>query len=443
MFLFKLLKEAHVKSLILGFMILLGHDSVLAYDFVVDRLYYNILSPTDLTCEVTYKDINDYNTYSGKITIPSEVTYKGKTLTVVSIGEAAFFHNENLLSVTIPESIKSIGSSAFQTCSGLTALSIPPSVNTIGYSAFAYCKNLEIIVFEDGENPLSLYPTSFASEKRSPFTVTGGNSKINYMYIGRNLYNLHTSTFDVLTELRTLEIGKYVKGIGGNQNNKVSFKNSTKLSKIYTFCANPPVLNNYIIGENFFSNRIYADAKVKVPKGTLDRYQNDKEWGKFWDIEEGDWESPIILTLTLSDSELTLDIGDKIKIDALIEPVALNKNVSWSSSNPIVATVDDKGNVEALCEGNTIITCVTTDGSNLSATCSIIVDEESRIDTILADISSVICIYDLCGTLVFKGSLNDLNLPKGIYIIRDGNKYKKILVSGKRVEPVILNDSKH
>lgn len=280
MFLFKLLKGAHVKSLIFGFLILLGHNSALAYDFVVDGIYYNILSPTDLTCEVTYKDINDYNTYRGKITIPSEVTYKGKTLTVASIGDAAFFHNENLLSVTIPESIKSIGSSAFQTCNGLTALSIPSSVNTISNAAFAYCKNLKIIVFEDGENPLSLYPLNFGSEKRSPFTVTG-NSNINYMYIGRNLYNLDTSTFDVLTELKTLEIGKYVKGIGGNQMNKVSFNNSTKLSNIYTFCANPPVLNNYRIDKNFFSNGVYADAKVQVPKGTLERYLSDNEWSKF------------------------------------------------------------------------------------------------------------------------------------------------------------------
>lgn len=427
MFLFKLLKEAHVKSLILVFMILLGHDSVLAYDFVVDGIYYNIISTTDLTCEVTYKDTDSENFYSGNIEIPTEVAYKDKILSVTGIGMYAFTKNKYLTSVKIPESIIYIGRAAFCNLQGITSLTIPSSVRNIYPDALMHCKNLTHITFEDGVETLFLNGAYNGHDEVSPFTLIGsGVSKMCYIYIGRNLKSMPKSTFDVLVNLNILEIGKNVKEIGADNMTPVSFHSCNKLSNINLYCATPPKLNNSS-WNSFFSTAAYTDAKVKVPKGTLDRYQNDKEWGKFWDIEEGDWESPIILTLTLSDSELTLDKGDKIKIDALIEPVALNKNVSWSSSNPIVATVDDKGNVEALSEGNTIITCVTTDGSNLSATCSIIVDDESRIDTILADISSVICIYDLCGTLVFKGSLNDLNLPKGIYIIRDGNKYKKML----------------
>lgn len=423
---FKLLKGVHVKSLILGFLILLSHNSVLAYDFVVDGIYYNILSTTDLTCEVTYKSPESENFYSGNIEIPTEVAYKNKILSVTGIGDYAFARNEYLTSVKIPESIIYIGRSAFCNLKGITSLSIPSSVRNIYRDAFAYCNNLTHITFEDGEETLILNPAYYGNTEVSPFTLIGSNvSKKRYLYIGRNL-KMPKSAFDVLVNLNILEIGKNVKEIRTDNMNPVSFHSCNKLSNINLFCATPPKLNNSSWG-SFFSTAAYTDAKVRVPKGTLDRYQNDKEWGKFWDIEEGDWESPIILTLALSDYELTLDKGDKTKIEALIEPVALNKNVSWSSSNLIVAIVDDKGNIEVLSEGNAIITCVTTDGSNLSATCKITVKEDSGIDTILSERYSDICIYDLCGTLVFEGSLNDINLPKGIYIIRDGNKYCKIL----------------
>ena len=64
-----------------------------AHDFEVDGIYYNITSETDLTVEVTYRGgyYDEYsNEYSGAITIPSVVTYNGKTYSVTEIEFAAF-----------------------------------------------------------------------------------------------------------------------------------------------------------------------------------------------------------------------------------------------------------------------------------------------------------------------------------------------------------------
>lgn len=83
-----------------------------AYDFKVDGIYYNMVSSTEKTCEVTY----NYYCYSGDVKIPDKVTYNGETLTVTGIGGSAFERCSNLTSVTIPNSVKSIGSSAFHAC---------------------------------------------------------------------------------------------------------------------------------------------------------------------------------------------------------------------------------------------------------------------------------------------------------------------------------------
>ena len=55
--------------------------------------------------------------YSGKIVIPSNVTYNGVKYSVTSIGVFAFALCKNLTFVTIPNSVTSIENGAFQSSS--------------------------------------------------------------------------------------------------------------------------------------------------------------------------------------------------------------------------------------------------------------------------------------------------------------------------------------
>jgi uncharacterized protein GlcG (DUF336 family) len=78
--------------------------------------------------------------------------------------------------------------------------------------------------------------------------------------------------------------------------------------------------------------------------------------------------------ITLNYEERTLLPGDTVTLIATVQPDdADNKTVTWTSSNPDVATVNDDGFVEAIANGETIITATTQDG-NKKATCAITVD---------------------------------------------------------------------
>lgn len=65
----------------------------------------------------------------------------------------------------------------------------------------------------------------------------------------------------------------------------------------------------------------------------------------------------VIESITLDDSEGILTVGNKHKIDAIVEPEdATNKTVIWESSDDKVATVDENGNVTAQGTGQATIT---------------------------------------------------------------------------------------
>jgi uncharacterized protein YjdB len=68
--------------------------------------------------------------------------------------------------------------------------------------------------------------------------------------------------------------------------------------------------------------------------------------------------------VTLDTNTLDLNVGNTQQFTATIEPPnATNQNMTWSSDDESVATVDQSGNVQAIGGGNTTIRVVTEDGS--------------------------------------------------------------------------------
>lgn len=82
--------------------------------------------------------------------------------------------------------------------------------------------------------------------------------------------------------------------------------------------------------------------------------------------------------VTLDKTELEMTEGDVETLTATVTPAdADNKNVSWSSSNTSVATVEG-GTVTAVAEGEAVITVTTEDGG-LTAECTVTVAAKSAI----------------------------------------------------------------
>lgn len=86
------------------------------------------------------KFVSGYTGKGGDITIPDGVDY---------IGDKAFYNNDKITSVTIPESVwYCIGKNAFGWCSNLKSVNIEGDLAFIGKNAFEYCLSLEEITIE-------------------------------------------------------------------------------------------------------------------------------------------------------------------------------------------------------------------------------------------------------------------------------------------------------
>lgn len=79
--------------------------------------------------------------------------------------------------------------------------------------------------------------------------------------------------------------------------------------------------------------------------------------------------------VALNKKVATVNVGKKVTVKATVTPAnADNKTLAWTSSNTKIATVSN-GVVKGVKAGRAIITAKTTDGSNISATCTVTVKQ--------------------------------------------------------------------
>ncbi|MCR4661210.1 MAG: leucine-rich repeat domain-containing protein [Clostridia bacterium] len=88
--------------------------------------------------------VSGYISKNETMVIPS--TFNGKPVT--GIKDYAFFSNDYIKNITIPESITKIGKYSFNSCFGLETINLPSKVDTISYGSFFNCKNLKTVSFD-------------------------------------------------------------------------------------------------------------------------------------------------------------------------------------------------------------------------------------------------------------------------------------------------------
>ena len=103
------------------------------------------------------------------------------------------------------------------------------------------------------------------------------------------------------------------------------------------------------------------------------------DWGSWQYLDFGiHYETTIPVTrVVIKQKQLTMARASSAKLEAIVKPQeATHQELTWSSSDETVATVHQDGTVTSLRPGTAVITATTTDGTNLSAKCTVTVTDE-------------------------------------------------------------------
>lgn len=158
--------------------------------------------------------------------------------------------------------------------------------------------------------------------------------------------------------------------------------------------------------------------------------------------------------VSLNKTNLDLIVGDTITLTATVKPSnATNKNVTWTSSNTNVATVDSAGNIKALNPGTTTIIVKTADGG-YTATCVITVKEKEASYTVIIEkkeIDVINATYQYSISVTKNGSsfsgyqgveYNGTKIAKGQLLassqFNDNIKLAKVYINGTPVTATVV-----
>ena len=329
---------------------------------------------------------------------------------VTTIGNFAFYYCSGLTSVNIPNSVTTIDYSAFQNCSGLTSVTIPNSVTTIGNSAFQNCSGLTSVTIPNSVTEIAIgafYNCSGLTSVTIPNSVTAIGDFAFYRCSG----------------LTSITIPNSVTFIGNN-----AFLDCDGLDDVYCYISDPSLVT---VGPFAFAcNSNYSARTLHVPVGSLEAYQADTNWSRYFgSIVEM---SILATSISLNNTVTELTEGENFQLIATVLPSnATNKTVTWSTSNSSVATVNSNGLVTAHAVGGATITATTTDGTDLSASCSVTVNEDlSNYDNYLSmdnieafQGDTIVIPVKMTNAVSIISFQTDIFLPEGLELLKEDGEY--------------------
>ena len=315
-----------------------------------------------------------------------------KKLTTIEAG--TFRDCTSLKEIVIPDSVTEIRSKweyngcygAFSNCTSLESITIGRGVESLGDEWIASCRRLENItvspenktyssvdgvLFNKDKSELSAYPIG---NKRSSYTIPDGVEKIG------------KKAFYGCRYIESLTIPVSVAEIEAS-----ALGNCYDIRAVY-YLGTREQWKEVVIGAD---NYMFALVNVRCADDSQCRHV----WGEWEVVEEATYEKDglerrvcslckaeqtrkiprlgavKVDAIELSESEKKLNVGKSFTITATVKPDnAWNRTVTWSSSDPSIATVDENGTVTAIAKGEAIITAESADG--VTAECKVTVEKK-------------------------------------------------------------------
>lgn len=209
-----------------------------------------VLFTKDGSCLVSYP----YKKEGVAYTVPAGVT---------SIGDYAFYNDDNIETIIIPSGVTTIGKHAFDDCSYLYKCEMPTTITSIGDYAFYYCKKLSVCDITSLTALLNIGQCAFYSCR----------------------INVSNNTFTLPANVKTIGSNAFVDAFENNFNVTVEFPTSLGESgsqvKLDGYVFNCYTVRSYMtdpVNCNTYE-AFYTVSRIYIPAGTKDIYKAKTGWG--------------------------------------------------------------------------------------------------------------------------------------------------------------------
>ena len=251
---------------------------------------------------------------------------------ITSIEDEAFENCTSLTKVTVGNKVSSIGRDVFSGCTALPQITLPASVQTIGDKAFSHCEALADVKLSEGLTSIGSYAFEY-------------NIALPKFTLPNTLESLGERAFQYCDVLADVDLGAGLKVIPEycfyedpalqkvilpyqfTTVNASAFANCTKLTDI-TFNRNVSSVDASALS--------YKDkTTIHGVKGTYaETFASDNGF-KFEALN-----APVT-GITLSKEKIEIAKDKSIRLTASLTPVDTSDELTWTSSNEEVATVED------------------------------------------------------------------------------------------------------
>lgn len=329
--------------------------------------------------------------------------------------------------ITIEEGYTEIGLSDFRNLFKLKKIYIPGSVQIINSDAFDNCNNIEELVFAKGLT--RIYDAFNNCDKlRSvslPETVEyisgfSGCGLLTTLHITNATLNKLNSTAFKGTSLKLVNIT-------GTQTGNISYYNLpyvdtvqiaegiTSISGSANISCKEVIVPKSVTSISTFIcniwNRWPSPVTMKVYKNSY-AHQFAVDYNVLHSIIEEAAENEAVTGVDIIEETKTILLNsEELLISAVLPATAVNKNLTWTSSDTAIATVDNLGHVKGLKEGKATIT-VTTEEGGFQDSCEVTV-----YSTTLSKDSVVHRVMNAEGSYTLMNSVCDTNLD--LYLEND------------------------
>ena len=284
------------------------------------------------------------------VVIPDSVTSMGTNvfydcdaLTSVKLGSgittipvSTFEHCDVLESIVIPRRVTTIGNTAFKDCVKFTSITIPRSVTSISSNAFSYPAKMTIY------GVAGTYAETFANDNSIKFVA----KEVSATAVTLNTTELTISKGASATLFLTVTPEDFTDAVSWKSGDtSVATISDTGVVKA--------------VGLGTATIKVVVGSKSASCKVTV--------------------QQPVT-SISLNKTSLTLEALATYQLTATAYPNnAVDRRVSWSSSAPDIASVDDNGLVTAHRKGSATVTATAMDGSGVTKKCTVTVSNTAYI----------------------------------------------------------------